>query len=199
MPTRRSVVHQFGAGLAALAAGSVANAETYPTHRVKIITTVAPGGTVDVLARLIAQKLSESLQQNFYVEDIPGGGGKMGAAAAARSAPDGYTLLFVFNSFITVVSLYSDVPYDPIKDFAPVTLVATSPYVLVVPPSLGISSGALDRILAPGGGSHDFHWIAPRTDSIAHSRREWDESNISGRTTPLKSLTELIQHNRPTS
>ena len=140
MPSRRSVVHQFGASLAALAAGSVANAETYPTHRVKIITTVAPGGTVDVLARLIAQKLSESLQQNFYVEDIPGGGGKMGAAAAARSAPDGYTLLFVFNSFITDVSLYSDVPYDPIKDFAPVTLVATSPYVLVVPPSLGVHS-----------------------------------------------------------
>src|SRR6516225_9179392 len=104
-----------------------------------------------------------------------------------------------YCSCSTVVSLYSDVPYDPIKDFAPVTLVATSPYVLVVPPSLGISSGALDRILAPGGGSHDFHWIAPRTDSIAHSRREWDESNISGRTTPLKSLTELIQHNRPTS
>ena len=140
MPSRRSVVHQFGASLAALAAGSVANAETYPTHRVKIITTVAPGGTVDVLARLIAQKLSESLRQNFHVEDIPGGGGKMGAAAAARSAPDGYTLLFVFNSFITDVSLYSDVPYDPIKDFAPVTLVATSPYVLVVPPSLGVHS-----------------------------------------------------------
>jgi len=122
MLSRRSVVGQFGAGLAALATRSVANAETYPTHRVKIITTVAAGGTVDVLARLIAQKLSESLGQNFYVEDIPGGGGKMGAAAAARSAPDGYTILFVFNSFITDVSLYSDVPYDPIKDFAPVTL-----------------------------------------------------------------------------
>jgi len=140
MLSRRSVVGQFGAGLAALATRSVANAETYPTHRVKIITTVAAGGTVDVLARLIAQKLSESLGQNFYVEDIPGGGGKMGAAAAARSAPDGYTILFVFNSFITDVSLYSDVPYDPVKDFAPVTLAATSPYVLVVPPSLGIQS-----------------------------------------------------------
>jgi tripartite-type tricarboxylate transporter receptor subunit TctC len=140
MLTRRSVVHKFVASLALLAAGSVASAETYPTRRVKIITTVAPGGTVDVLARLIAQKLSESLGQNFYVEDIPGAGGKMGAAAAARSAPDGYTILFVFNSFITDISLYSDVPYDPIKDFAPVTLVATSPYVLVVPPSLGVHS-----------------------------------------------------------
>ena len=153
MPTRRSIVHQFGASLAALAAGPVASAETYPTHRVKIITTVAPGGTVDVLARLIAQKLSESLGQNFYVEDIPGGGGKMGAAAAARSAPDGYTLLFVFNSFITDVSLYSDVPYDPITDFAPVTLVATSPYVLVVPPSLGVHSvqGLLSLVRANPG------------------------------------------------
>jgi tripartite-type tricarboxylate transporter receptor subunit TctC len=138
MFTRRSVVHRFGASLAALAAASVASADTYPTHRVKIITTVAPGGTVDVLARLIAQKLSENFGQNFYVEDIPGGGGKMGAAEAARSPPDGYTILFVFNSFITDISLYSDVPYDPIKDFAPVTLVATSPYVLMVPPSLGI-------------------------------------------------------------
>jgi tripartite-type tricarboxylate transporter receptor subunit TctC len=141
MLTRRTAVRHFGASLATLAAASVASAaETYPARRVKIITTVAAGGTVDVLARLIAQKLSESLGQNFYVEDMPGGGGKMGAAAAARSAPDGYTILFVFNSFITDVSLYSDVPYDPIKDFAPVTLVATSPYVLVAPPSLGIHS-----------------------------------------------------------
>src|SRR5215470_12878179 len=140
MLTRRSVVHQL-VSLAALSAASAAStAETYPTRRVKIITTVAPGGTVDVLARLIAQKLSESLGQNFYVEDMPGGGGKMGAAAAARSAPDGYTILFVFNSFITDISLYSDVPYDPIKDFTPVTLVATSPYVLMVPPSLGVHS-----------------------------------------------------------
>ena len=64
----------------------------------------------------------------------------MGAAAAARSLPDGYTILFVFNSFITDISLYSEVPYDPVKDFAPVTLVATSHYVLVVPPSLGVRS-----------------------------------------------------------
>jgi tripartite-type tricarboxylate transporter receptor subunit TctC len=140
MFTRRRVVQRFGASLAALAAASVASADTYPTHRVKIITTVAPGGTVDVLARLIAQKLSENFGQIFYVEDIPGGGGKMGAAEAARSTPDGYTILFVFNSFITDISLYSDVPYDPIKDFAPVTLVATSPYVLMVPPSLGVHS-----------------------------------------------------------
>ena len=140
MATRRDVVRYFGTSLAALATSSIASAETYPTHRVKIIATVAPGGTVDVLARLIAQKLSESFGQNFYVEDIPGGGGKMGAAAAARSAPDGYTILFVFNSFITNISLHSDVPYEPLKDFAPVTLVATSPYVLVVSPSLGVHS-----------------------------------------------------------
>ena len=140
MATRRDVVRYFGTSLAALATSSIASAETYPTHRVKIIATVAPGGTVDVLARLIAQKLSESFGRNFYVEDIPGGGGKMGAAAAARSAPDGYTILFVFNSFITNISLHSDVPYDPLKDFAPVTLVATSPYVLVVSPSLGVHS-----------------------------------------------------------
>jgi tripartite-type tricarboxylate transporter receptor subunit TctC len=140
MLTRRSVARQLGAIVAALAAAPVASAATYPTHRVKIITTVAAGGTVDVLARLIAEKLSESLGQSFYVEDMPGGGGKMGAAAAARSPPDGYTLLFVFNSFITDISLYPDLPYDPIKDFAPVTLVATSPYVLVVPPSLGVRS-----------------------------------------------------------
>lgn len=84
----------------------------------------------------------------------------MGAAAAARSAPDGYTLLFVFNSFITDISLYSDVPYDPIKDFAPVTLVATSPYVLVVPPSLGVSS--VQELLAlVKGNPGTFSYAAP--------------------------------------
>jgi tripartite-type tricarboxylate transporter receptor subunit TctC len=140
MLTRRSLGRRLGVILAAVAAAPVASAASYPARRVKIITTVAAGGTVDVLARLVAEKLSERLGQNFYVEDMPGGGGKMGAAAAARSAPDGYTLLFVFNSFITDISLYREVPYDPIKDFAPVTLVATSPYVLVVPPSLGVRS-----------------------------------------------------------
>jgi tripartite-type tricarboxylate transporter receptor subunit TctC len=139
MLTRRSVVHQL-LSLAALSAASAAGAETIRRVGQRSSRLSRLCGTVDVLARLIAQKLSESWGQNFYVENIPGGGGKMGAAAAARSSPDGYTILFVFNSFITDISLYSDVPYDPIQDFAPVTLVATSPYVLVVSPSLGVHS-----------------------------------------------------------
>jgi len=138
MLARRNFIGLLGLHLAALSAPAQAQAEGYPAHRIKIISTVAAGGTIDVVARLIAQKLTESLGQTAYVEDIPGGGGKIGTAAAARAAPDGYTLLFVFNSFVTDISLYSRLSYDPLQDFVPVTLVATSPYVLTVHPSLAV-------------------------------------------------------------
>jgi tripartite-type tricarboxylate transporter receptor subunit TctC len=137
---RREFLCLVGAALTGLSRPATVRAESYPTHRIRIISTAASGGTVDVVARLIAQRLAINLGQNVYVEDMPGGGGKIGIVAAARSAADGHTLLFVFNSFITDVSLYADLPYDPLRDFTPVTLVATSPYVLVVHPSLQVHS-----------------------------------------------------------
>jgi tripartite-type tricarboxylate transporter receptor subunit TctC len=121
--------------LAALSAAiglSPASAAGYPDHPVKVIVPFAAGGPTDVMARLIAQKLSESLKQQFYVENRPGAGGNIGMAEAGRAAPDGYTLLVASSSFVVNPSLYAKNPYDPFKDFSPVTLAAASPNILVV-------------------------------------------------------------------
>ena len=92
----------------------------------------APAGPTDVMARLIAQKLSEALKQQFYVENHPGAGGNIGMTQVAKSAPDGYTILVASSSYVVNPSLYAKNPYDPFKDFAPVTLAAASPNILVV-------------------------------------------------------------------
>ena len=96
----------------------------------------APAGPTDVMARLIAQKLSENLKQQFYIENHPGAGGNIGMTQVAKSAPDGYTILVASSSFVVNPSLYAKNPYDPFKDFAPVTLAAASPNVIVVHPDL---------------------------------------------------------------
>jgi len=116
--------------LGALAAQPASAA--YPDKPVKVIVPFAAGGPTDVMARLIAQKLSESLKQQFYVENRPGAGGNIGMAEAGRAAPDGYTLLVASSSFVVNPSLYARNPYDPFKDFTPVTLAAASPNILVV-------------------------------------------------------------------
>ena len=117
-------------------AGSAWAATTYPDHPVKIIVPFAAGGPTDVMARLIAQKLSEDLKQQFYVEDHAGAGGNIGMVQVARSAPDGYTILLASSSFVVNPSLYANNPYDPYKDFAPITLAAATPNILIVHPSV---------------------------------------------------------------
>lgn len=108
----------------------------YPDKPVKVIVPFAAAGPTDVMARLIAQKLSENLKQQFYVENHPGAGGNIGMQQVAKSAPDGYTLLVASSSFVVNPSLYAKNPYDPYKDFAPVTLAAASPNVIAVHPDL---------------------------------------------------------------
>ena len=123
----------LGAALvAATLAIAPASAAGYPDHPVKIIVPFAPAGPTDVMARLIAQKLSESLKQQFFVENHPGAGGNIGMMAVARSTPDGYTILVASSSYTVNPSLYAKNPYDAFKDFAPITLAAASPNILVV-------------------------------------------------------------------
>ena len=117
------------------AASAQAQAD-YPTRPVKVIVPFAPAGPTDVIARIIAQKLSENLGQQFYVENQAGAGGNLGMGAVANAPGDGYTILFVSSSFVVNPSLYAKIPYDPHKDFAPVTLAAASPNVLCVHPSV---------------------------------------------------------------
>ena len=133
---RRRVLH-LAAGAAALPAVSrIAWSQTYPTRPVRAIVAFAPGGVTDTFARLMAQKLSEHLGKQFYVENITGATGNIGTGQAAKAAPDGYTLLFAFSSYVVNPTLFDKVPYDPYKDFEPVTLAVTSTTVLTVHPSV---------------------------------------------------------------
>jgi tripartite-type tricarboxylate transporter receptor subunit TctC len=111
-------------------------AGSYPDKPVKIIVPFAPAGPTDIVARLMATKLSERLGRQFYVENISGAGGNTGMGQAARAAPDGYTVLFVSSSYVVNPSLYPKIPYDPYKDFIPVTVVGDAPNILMVNPSV---------------------------------------------------------------
>jgi tripartite-type tricarboxylate transporter receptor subunit TctC len=119
-----------------LAVPAAASAQTYPDHNVRVIVPFGQGGPTDVIARIFAQKLSESLGHQFYVENIPGAGGNIGTEKAAKAPGDGYTILVVSTGFMVNPSLYAKVPYDPVKDFAPLTLAAVSPNVFFVNPSV---------------------------------------------------------------
>jgi tripartite-type tricarboxylate transporter receptor subunit TctC len=149
-----------------VAAGS-ALAQLYPSHSVRMIVPFAAGGPTDVIARIVAQKLSETWGQQIYTENVPGGGGNTGAAMAARAPADGYTILVVSTGFIVNPSMYAKVPYDPIKDFAPVTLVASSPNVLSVYPELPARSvrELIDLVKANPG---KYSFAQPGTGSTPH-------------------------------
>jgi len=122
------------AAVLALLGFAAAQAQTYPTHAVRAIVAFAPGGVTDTLARLVSQKLSENLGKQFYVDNIAGATGNIGTAQAAKAAPDGYTLYFAFSSYVVNPTLFDKIPYDPDKDFDPVTLAVTSTTVLTVNP-----------------------------------------------------------------
>jgi tripartite-type tricarboxylate transporter receptor subunit TctC len=133
----------IAACLFVLGAVAVAPAQSYPDHVVHIIDPYPPGGSVDVMARILAQKLSENLGQQFIVENRSGGGGNTGAEAVAKAEPDGYTLLFTAPGPLTVnQTLYSKLAYDPASDFAPIALFAVSPIVLMVHPAVPARSVA---------------------------------------------------------
>jgi tripartite-type tricarboxylate transporter receptor subunit TctC len=120
---------------AVAAAVSLAQAKEYPERPVKIIVPYPAGGAVDVIARVVAQKLSDGGGQ-FYVENLAGAGGDIGARAVATAPPDGYTLLVISPDFVSRPIVKKNAPYDPLASFAPVTLVATSPAVVTIHPSV---------------------------------------------------------------
>jgi tripartite-type tricarboxylate transporter receptor subunit TctC len=129
--------------IVALAPGmAVAQSATdaYPARPVRVVVGLAPGGATDIQARLFAQKLSEALGRQFVVENRPGAGGTLAYAQVAKSSPDGYTLLGVTSGFTITPAVYSRLPYDPIRDFAPVSLVSQAPFLLVVHPALPVKS-----------------------------------------------------------
>jgi len=135
--------HAFMCSLAALIVGafSVAgpqevSAQAYPQRPIRMVVPFAPGGATDIIARVVSQKLSERLGQQVFVENKPGAGTTIGNAEVAKAAPDGYTLLFAPTPFVISQFIYPKLPYDPRRDFAPVSLMAVSPFILVVNPNV---------------------------------------------------------------
>lgn len=112
----------------------------YPSKPIRIVVGQAPGGATDVVARLVSPKLSEQLGQQVIVENRTGAAGSIGAAFVAKSAPDGYNLLVASSSYAINPSLYTDMPFDPVRDLLPVTLIAEAPFLLVVHPSMPVRS-----------------------------------------------------------
>src|SRR5262245_15445877 len=143
---RRRLVCCAGIAVASLAVSMPAPAQTYPSHPVRAIVPYPPGGATDIIARPILQELSKRLGQPFHVENVPGASGDIGTAKAARAPADGYTLLFAASTHVVNLSLFDRVPYDPIKDFSPITLAATSPAVLSVHPTF--PARTLDELIA---------------------------------------------------
>ena len=143
------------------------DAATYPTRSVRIIVPFAAGGPTDVIARFLAQNLSDRWHQQVHVEDLPGAGGNTGTATAARAAGDGYTLYMMSTGFIVNPSLYAKVPYDPIKDFAPVTLATASPNVLFVHPSVAART-VQELIALIRSHPNTYSYAQPSTGSTPH-------------------------------
>ena len=124
-------------GLTLFALTGAATAQNYPDRVVRIVNPYPPGGSVDVMARILAQKLTENLGQQFIVENRSGAGGNTGAESIAKADPDGYTLLFTAPGPLTInQTLYRHLAFDPANDFAPIALFAVAPIVLMVHPSL---------------------------------------------------------------
>ena len=138
--------------LAWLAAGPAA-AQTFPAKQVRVIVGLTAGGTTDLVARILAQKLGEAWGQNVIVDNRPGASGMIGADLVAKAAPDGYTLLVTPQTSLAVApALYGKAPYDAVKDFAPITLVGSTPLLMIVHPSFPPKTFAEFAALARRGG-----------------------------------------------
>jgi tripartite-type tricarboxylate transporter receptor subunit TctC len=124
------------ASLLLLAGAKPSWAQAYPNRPVRVVVGFPPGGPTDIIARIVAQRLTDSLGQQFYVENIGGAGGNTAAGLVAHVTPDGYTIMAISTGFMVNPSLYAKVPYDAIRDFAAVSLVAASPNVVVVNPQV---------------------------------------------------------------
>ncbi|HUQ73265.1 MAG TPA: tripartite tricarboxylate transporter substrate binding protein [Burkholderiales bacterium] len=153
----------------ALFAASPAAAQNYPSKPIRIVIAQAPGSATDVISRVVGNRMSETLGQPIVIETRPGAGGVVGTEAAARSAPDGYTLFMANNSTHgSNPAVYAKLPYDAVNDFAPISMVASVPYVLVIEPSLPVNSvqeliayaksrpGKMNYASAGNGSTHHF-------------------------------------------
>lgn len=170
-----------GAALLALASPALAQDAAWPTKPIRVIVTFPPGGSADAIVRAIAPRVSEKLGQPLVIENRPGAGGNIGLTAVAKAEPDGHTVgLGAAGALSANVSLYPQMPYDPIKDFKPVSLVAVIPFVFVGHPSVGVRTQAELIALAKrdpskltlghGGNGTAMHLTASLFDQMAGTK-----------------------------
>jgi tripartite-type tricarboxylate transporter receptor subunit TctC len=146
---------------------TASSAQGYPTRPVRVVVGFPAGGPTDAIARIVAQKLSDHLGHQFFVENVGGAGGNTAAGQVARVTPDGYTIMAISTGFVVNPSLYARVPYDPVKDFAPVTLVAVSPNVVVVNPQVPAKTlPELVQLIRDNPGKYGF--AGPGVGSTPH-------------------------------
>jgi tripartite-type tricarboxylate transporter receptor subunit TctC len=157
------------AGMAALsAAPAPACAQTsYPTRTITMIVPFAAGGPTDIIARILAQSLSQSLGQSVIIDNRAGGGGNLGIAMVARANPDGHTLLLTSTAIAVNPGLFESLPYDPIKDFAPISELVNAPNVLFVKPDSGITSIA-DLVAKAKAEPNKYNYASPGVGTKSH-------------------------------
>jgi tripartite-type tricarboxylate transporter receptor subunit TctC len=139
----------------------------YPTRTITLIVPFAAGGPTDIIARIIAQSLSQSLGQSVIVDNRPGGGGNLGIAMVARANPDGHTLLLTSTAIAVNPGLFTNLPYDPIKDFAPISELVNAPNVLFVRPDSGITSIA-DLVAKAKAEPGKYNYASPGVGTKSH-------------------------------
>lgn len=164
---RRTFLHLAAGTVVLMAEPRIAWTQSYPARPVRVVVPFAPGGPTDIFARLIVQKLSEQLGKQFYIENVGGASGSIGTAQVARAPPDGYTILFNVNSFAINPIFFDKVPYDPFKDFEPVTLAATNDVVFVVHPSAPARTVA-ELVALIKAGKATFTFGSGGTGSVTH-------------------------------
>jgi tripartite-type tricarboxylate transporter receptor subunit TctC len=164
---RRRILSLAAGAIALPAVSGKAWGQAYPSRPVRMIVPFAPGGPTDIFARLVAQKMSEGLGRQFYVENVVGATGNIGTAQAAKAPPDGYTILINASNFAINPVFFDKVPYDPYKDFEPVTLAVTNTVALVINPSIPVKT-VRDLVGLIKAGSGRYAFASGGTGSLTH-------------------------------
>jgi tripartite-type tricarboxylate transporter receptor subunit TctC len=194
MAAKLTVVAAFAVSLAT---GTAAYAQDYPSRPVTLVVPFAPGGSIDIVGRILGERLSSRLGKPFIIENRPGGGTNVATGAVARAAADGYTLLITTSSLAINATLYKKLTYEPVNDFVPVALVASIPLVLVVNPSLPVRSagdlvalvkGKRSRLSYASGGSGSAPHLA---GELFKSMAAIDMTHVPYRGAP-QALTDVV-------
>ena len=176
LASRRHILKAASVAIGAAVSSSLsikqARAAAYPERPIKIVVPFAAAGPTDIMARILAQSLGSALGGNFIVENKPGAGGNIGIGYAAHAAADGYTLLVVSTAYVVNPGLYVKIPYDPYKDFAPITELGSTPNSILVTPKLKVSSIAelIARAKAKPG---ELNWASPGAGTTPHLSGEF--------------------------